>query len=366
MEKYLLALHRACNLTFIRYQRLNDFFNGNFEQAWKANIKEWQQADVDVRAIQSFFSNRDKISPKKELEKLQKCGAKTLVYGTAEYPMPLTNIHNPPVLLFCRGTLLPGDFPSVSVVGSRKITRYGQRAAELIVGQLADAGVTIVSGLAFGSDTVAHRIALEHGSRTIAVLGNGIDGVYPSANQSFAEKFLVEKKGVILSEYLPGTEGRPEFFPVRNRIVAGLSRATIVIEAAAKSGSLITAELAIQHGRDVFVVPGDIFFIFSKNSEGCNQLLVRGSASPVLSGEQILESLEFHHLAAKKQIKAAIPITENEVLVLKIFEDQAEWHIDDLLRATDLPGTVVSSIISILEIKGVVQNLGEQVYSRVL
>jgi len=363
MERYLLALHRACNLTFIRYQRLNSFFKGDFERAWKANIKDWQQADLDVRAIKYFFANRANISPEKELAGLRKCGAKTLIHGTPEYPLSLTNIHNPPALLFCRGELLPEDFPSVSVVGARKISRYGQRAAELIVGQLADAGITIVSGLAFGSDTLAHRIALEHGSRTIAVLGNGIDEIYPAMNQQFAEKFLREKRGVIVSEYLPGTEGRPEFFPVRNRIVAGLSRATIVLEAAIKSGSLITAELTIQHGRELFVVPGDIF---SKNSEGCNDLLVRGSAAPVLSGKQILESLEFHHLAAKKRIKKEIPMTENESLVLKTFEDQSEWHIDDLLRVIELPGTVISSVISILEIKGVVQNVGSQTYSRIL
>ncbi len=363
MEKYLLALHRACNLTFTRYRCLNAFFSGDFEQAWNASIKEWQQADIDVRAIQTFFANKTNISPESELEKLQKCGAKTLIYDTPAYPLPLTNIHNPPALLFCRGEILSEDFPSVSVVGSRKISRYGQRAAELIVGQLADAGITIISGLAFGSDTVAHRIALEHGSRAIAVLGNGIDTVYPSTNKKFAETFLAENNGVLLSEYLPGTEVRPEFFPVRNRIVAGLSRATIVLEAAIKSGSLITAELAIQHGRDLFVVPGDIF---SQNSEGCNHLLVRGSAAPVLSGEQILESLEFHHLAAKKQIKKTIPMTKNETLVLKIFENQSEWHIDDILRSVELPGTVVSSILSILEIKGVVQGLGGQVYSRIL
>lgn len=359
MDSFLVAIHRACNLTFPRYKCLQSKFDNDWERAWTAPISEWQQSDIDSRAIQSFFVNKNKISPEKELSQLHACGAKILRYGTKEYPQLLSHIHNPPVLLFCRGELREDDFPSISVVGSRKISRYGQRAAELIVGNLADAGITIVSGLAFGADTVAHRIALEHGSRTICVLGNGIDEIYPQANKRFAEKFLAEKKGVILSEYLPGTEGRPEFFPVRNRIVAGLSRATVVLEAAKKSGSLITAELALQQNREVFVVPGDIF---SQTSVGCNTLLAKGSATPALSGEQILQSLNLENVSVKKVIKQELPLTENEALLLSVFKNDSEWHIDDLLREVALPGAVISSTLSILEIKGFVQHAGSHVY----
>jgi predicted Rossmann fold nucleotide-binding protein DprA/Smf involved in DNA uptake len=144
MEQFLVAIHRACNLTFTRYKSLKKFFKNDWECAWRGHISDWQQADIDVRAIQSFFANRVKISPEQEVERLQKCNAHTLLYGTPEYPVSLSQIHNPPVLLFCRGELHSDDFPSVSVVGSRKLSRYGQRAAELIVGQLADAGITIV------------------------------------------------------------------------------------------------------------------------------------------------------------------------------------------------------------------------------
>ena len=359
MESFLVAIHRACNLTFSRYRKLQSFFHDDWERVWNAKIGEWQQSDIDSRAIQSFFANRVKINPEQEIEKLLRCGAQVLRYGTAEYPESLLHIHNPPVLLFCRGRLSPDYFPSISVVGSRKISCYGQRVAEFLVGQLADAGVTIVSGLAFGADTVAHRISMEHGSRTIAVLGNGIDEIYPAANTVFAEKFLLEQRGVLLSEYLPGTEVRPEFFPVRNRIVSGLSRATIVLEAASKSGSLITAELAIQQNKELFVVPGDIF---SKNSSGCNRLLVQGSATPALSGDQILQALDFRFLSSKKEVKQNLPKTENETQILSAFEDFSERHIDDLLRIIDLPDSVISSTLSILEIKGLVRNMGNNVY----
>lgn len=354
-----MAIHRACNLTFSRYRCLQKQFQDDWGRAWNSSIAEWQQSDIDVRAIQSFFVNREKISPQKEIGRLRSCGANILRYGAPEYPESLLHIHNPPVLLFCRGTLSSDYFPSVSVVGSRKISRYGQRAAEFLVGQLADAGVTIVSGLAFGADTIAHRIAIEHGSRTIAVLGNGIDEIYPSANTAFAEKFLSEQRGVLLSEYLPGTEVRPEFFPVRNRIVSGLSRATIVLEAASKSGSLITAELAIQQNKELFVVPGEIF---SKNSAGCNTLLAQGSGTPALSGEQILQALDFRFLSSNKAVKHMLPTTENETQILSAFEDFSERHIDDLLRVIELPDSVISSTISILEIKGLIKNLGNNLY----
>ncbi len=360
MESFLVAIHRACNLTFSRYQCLQSFFDNDWERVWNAKISEWQQSDIDTRAIQSFFSNRSKINPDQEMERLKKCGARVLRYRMPEYPESLLHIHNPPVLLFCRGILSSDYFPSISVVGSRKISRYGQRAAEFLVGRLADAGVTIVSGLAFGADTIAHRTAIEHGSRTIAVLGNGIDEIYPSANTSFAEKFLSEQQGVLLSEYLPGTEVRPEFFPVRNRIVSGLSRATIVLEAASKSGSLITAELALQQNREVFVVPGEIF---SKNSSGCNTLLFQGGAMPALSGEQILQALDFRFLSSNKAVKKILPTTENETRILSAFEDFSERHIDDLLRVIELPDSVISSTISILEIKGLIRNLGNNVYA---
>ncbi len=361
MEKYLVAIHRACNLTSTRFQRLKAHFGGDWEAVWQSGIKDLQQADLDGKAIQSFLVNRAKVDPEKEMRLLGKCGARVLVYGTEGYPAPLANIYNPPALLFIRGKLEPDDFPAVAVVGSRKLSRYGARAAELIVGEMADVGVTIVSGLAFGADMVAHKVALEHGARTIAVLGSGIDAITPSANRAFGEKFIHEGRGAILSEYLPGTEVRPENYAIRNRIVAGLARAVLVLEAAEKSGSLITADLAIQHNRELFVVPGEIF---STNAAGCNRLLVEGSATPAVSGKQVLAALGMDNLAAKKSAQRAVPTTENEMILLAILETQDEWHIDDLLREVTLPGAVASSVVSILEIKGLVQNLGNQMYAK--
>ena len=359
-KKFLLAAHRALNLTAARFFKLKKFFGGNWEKIWHAEIADLRAAELDPRGAEKFLRNRKKISPDAEIEKIEKCGAQILVLGEKNFPQQLENIPQPPVILFCRGEILPTDFPSISVVGSRKITNYGRRAAEKIVGEIADAGISIISGLAFGADTVAHEIALAHNSRTIAVLGNGIDKIYPQKNFHFAEKFLAEKRGAILSEYFPGTEIRPENFPTRNRIVAGLSLATIVLEAADRSGTLITAGLAAEQGREIFAVPGEIF---SKNSVGTNKLILRGNAHPAISGAQILEHLKLKNISEKKAAKKKIPTTEIEQKILRIFGDE-KIHIDEIIRAAAVSGAVVSSNISILEIKGLIKNLGNQFYAK--
>lgn len=357
--KFLVALHRGMNLTFLRFQKLKSYFGGDWAAAFGADKRKLLEADLDPRGVEKFLGNRDQINPEHEADLLKKCGASVLVHGESGFPQVLENIPQPPVLLFCRGALEETDFPAIAVVGSRKVSSYGRRVAEKIVGELADAGITIVSGLAFGADTLAHKIALEHGGRTIAVLGNGIDTVYPQTNKSFAEKFVNENRGVLLSEYLPHTEMHPEYFPVRNRIVAGLAKATLILEAAEKSGSLITAELAVDQGREVFAVPGEIF---AEQSAGCNQLLEKGQACPALSGVQILASLGLRNLAEKKVAQKNIPTTETEGKILALFENGEKQHLDDLVRGSPFPPPVTSSTLSILEIKGVVRNVGNQTY----
>ncbi len=360
MDKFLIATHKALHLTLIRYQKLKIFFENDFEKVWNASIKDLQAAELDSRGIEKFLTTRAQISPEKECERLAKLNINTLKYGTKEYPRLLENIYNPPIVLFARGELRESDFPAIAVVGSRKVSPYGQRAAEKIVGELAQSGVTITSGLAYGVDTLAHKIAVENGARTIAVLGCGIDQIYPKSNQRFGLDLIHNNTGVILSEYFPGTEPAPENFPVRNRIVAGMSRGILVIEAAKKSGSLITAELGVDMGRDVFSVPGDIF---SKNAEGTNDLIVKGMATPVLSGQQILEELGLQQIAAHQEAKKNIPTTEVERDILSFFSEADQLELDQIIRLADIPNSVVISTIAILEIKGLVKHLGRQIYT---
>lgn len=358
-KEYLVAIHRAANITHKRFLKLKSFFNNDFQKAFNASIRDWQEAQIDPKGIETFFLNQKKVEPKKEMEQLHKCNAKILVNDNDKLIYPLKNIQNPPVLLFMRGHLEETDFPAISVVGSRKISPYGRRALEFILNEITQEGVTIVSGLAFGADALAHQIALNNGCRTIAVLGNGIDEIYPQQNKNLGEKIIQENRGAILSEYLPGTPIRPENFPVRNRIVAGLSKATILIEAAEKSGTLITAELANEMGREVFAVPGEIF---SKTSKGTNQLLEKGQAHPALSGRRILEMLNLGKHKIPKKTKKDFPLSELDAQILQLLENEGKMHINEIYQQCSLENSVISSTLLLLEMKGLVHNLGNQTY----
>jgi len=356
---FLLALHRALHLTQSRYECLGSFFQKKWSEAWKASPIEFAHAGIEKKGQEKFFAQRENISPDEELEKFSRCGAQVFCVDDDDYPALLKNIYSPPALLFVRGEMPPQDTPSLSVVGSRRMTSYGKRCTESIVGEVARNGITIVSGLAFGVDTCAHKAAVDAGGQTICVLGNGIDAIYPASNKNFAEGILQKKQGAILSEHLPGVEARAEFFPLRNRIIAGLSMATLVVEAAEKSGSLITAELALGGGRDVFAVPGDIF---SKASAGTNAL-IRAGAIPVESGKQILEYFGISETAAKEN-NPSINMTKEEKEIFRAFGEENRVHINDILRLSPLPAPVTSAQLSLMEIKGLVKNIGNQMYVR--
>ncbi len=359
--KFAIAVHRAMNLTSLRFTKAKTFFSENWENMWKSKISDLQQAGIDKKGIEKFFKNRKKINPDTEIEKLEKCGAQVIMHGDDDFPPGLKNIPSPPTILFVRGTMKDTDFPAIAVVGARKVSSYGKRAIKKIIDQITLSGVTIVSGLALGTDVLAQKCAIKNGVRTIGVLGNGIDNVYPVQNKSFAEKLLVENRGAIISEYFPETETRPENFPVRNRIVSGLAKAVIIIEAAKKSGSLITAQIAIEQNREVFAVPGEIF---STNSAGTNQLIFDGSAHPALNGKDILEICGFKDFAKKRTAKKEIPRTGVEHEILKFFESESKIHLDEIIRMSHLPSHVVSSNVSILEIKGFLQHCGRQIYAK--
>ncbi len=360
--KYLLAFHRCINLTYTRYKTLKIYFKNDFETAWKSDLKTLKQSNLDLRALEKFALSHSKIEPEKEQDLLKKSGAETTFIEDTNYPEALKNIPHPPVLLFRKGNFTVSDFPSVSVVGSRQVTHYGKQALQEIVGYLVAQKITIVSGLAYGVDSLSHKLALEKKARTIGVLGCGIDELYPKNNQYWVDKMLEEKQGVILSEFLPQTKARPEYFPQRNRIVAGLSRATLVIEAALKSGSLITAHYAHEYNREVLAVPGDIF---APNAAGCNELITKNIAQAATSGEQVFENLGF--IPKSKQVKTTdIPTVGIEADILKSFGGSAQMHIDQIVETSGLPLTTISSNLMLLELRGWVKNLGDQVYVRLV
>jgi len=358
MDGYLLALHRGLGLTLPRYLKLQAFFKDDWKACYEGSRIDWLTAKIDKKGFEKWFSQDLKPNSDLEIEKLKNCGAKMLVYNTPEYPIALQHTATPPVLLFVRGEILDQDWPGLAVVGSRRVSQYGKRVTEHLLQPIVAAGTTIISGLAYGVDTLAHQIAFKHGTRTLAVLGAGIDQIYPKQNKNLIEKIVKEDQGAIISEFLPGVVARPEYFPIRNRIIAGLSQGTLVIEAAKKSGSLITARYANEFGREVFAAPGEIF---NPNAAGVNQLIQDG-AHVALTGGAILETLGIKNHKTPKHIN--IPTDGLEAKILKSFPDHQPHHIDDITRLSGFPSTTTSGNLMLMEMKGWVKHLGGQMYVR--
>jgi DNA processing protein len=357
-EKYLSAVHAGLFLTIKRFEIINNYFQGDFERVFNANLPELLKSGLDEKAVTKFLARRSKLNPDKIAELLSSQQVKIITYYDENYPENLKNIYNPPAILFVKGEIKSEDFPCIAVVGSRNISSYGKRALQKIIEEIAKQKITIVSGLAYGVDILSHKVAIESGARTIAVLGNAIDKYYPAQHQNFAKKLVAENKGVVISEYPPNYPTLAENFPQRNRIVAGLAKAVIVIEAAEKSGTLITAKLANEMNKDLFAVPGEIFV---KNSTGCNQLILDGMACPAISGKQILAQLGLKKITSQKAAQQNIPQVGVESEILKLLGNKQQ-HIDDLIRNSDLPKQTVLSTIVLLEIKGLILNLGNQIF----
>ena len=330
---------------------------GSTEAAWKARPALLAEAGLDRRAIESMVATRPRVDLEREMEKLRRLGVKLLTLEDPDYPPPLRNIADPPPVLYLRGELLPGDELAVAVVGTRMPTVYGRQAAELFARGLAENGVTVVSGLAKGIDTHAHRAALEAGGRTIAILGSGLDIIYPSENRKLAAEIV--ERGALVSEFPLGTQPDGVNFPRRNRIISGLSFASLVVEAGETSGALITAEFALEQGRDVFAVPGNIF---SPASRGPNRLILEG-AKPACELRDLLEELKLDTAVEQREARGAIPESDTEVAVLRCLGHEP-IHIDEVRRAVCLPMAVVSSTLTMLELKGLARQAGGMNYVR--
>ncbi len=306
-------------------------------------------ASKSIKALQSCRKNPE---IERLLEKLSGSDIAVITYNDPEYPQSLKNIYDPPPFLYVRGQLQPGDCDAIAVVGSRRASDYGLRAATDISRELAAAGLTIVSGMAAGIDSAAHHGALANKGRTIAVLGCGADVCYPAENRRLYE--TIAKTGAILSEYAPGTEPDSYHFPARNRIISGLARGILVVEAGPKSGSLITARLALEQGRDVFAVPGSIY---SYKTKGANQL-IRSGAALVESGRDIVEALGMSETLKPQHINVPAP-EELDPEARRVYEQLAAEpvHIDRLICETSLPSSQVSAALLELELGGFIRQL---------
>ncbi len=279
----------------------------------------------------------------------------TVTLNDPRYPALLKQIHGPPDKLYVRGSIEPADALCLAVVGSRKPTVYGRRAVQKLVKPIAERGVVIVSGLAYGIDAEAHQATVEAGGVTVAVLGSGLDeqSFSPSGQRHLADR-IVASGGAVISQFPPGTEARDFHYPIRNRVIAGMAKGTLVVECALKSGTRITSAAATEFNRDVFAVPGSIF---SDVSEGPNEL-IRMGATIARDASDILDALGIIAPISAIPHKTA---NETEAALLKILSTEPQ-HIDDLIRKSDLSAASVSGTLTLMEIKGSARHLGGGMY----
>ncbi len=355
--KYLVAIHSFPKFGPIRIKRLKKYFS-NFEQAWKANCNELKQAGIEENVANEFCAAKINIQPDDLIARLEREKIKVLTIDDNFYPRLLSEIYDPPPLLFYLGEIKSSDDFCLAVVGSRKYSYYGQQVTEKIIYDLAKNKITIVSGLALGIDALAHNATLSAQGKTIAVLGSGIDknSIYPADNRYLAEK-IVANGGLVISEFPLGTAPLKFNFPQRNRIISGLSLGTLVVEASAKSGSLITARFALDQNREVFAVPGNIF---SDSSAGTNELIKRG-ARAISSAKEIMETLDLVNINSYINNKIIIPESKEEEVVISILSNDP-IHVDELIRLSNLSVSQINSTLIIMEMKGMVKNLGNQNY----
>ena len=325
------------------------------EQAWHANAAELEAAGLDAKSVQSVISNRAKLSLDDEMSKLERYKVKVIKITDEVYPSILKEIYDPPPLLYVRGSFAPQDKWSLSIVGTRYPTYYGREVTQQIAGELASNSITIVSGLAKGIDSIAHRAALDAGGRTIAVLGCGLDIVYPSQHANLAREII--EQGALVSECPLGTPPKRENFPLRNRIMSGLSLGVLIVEGKKESGARITVERALEQNREIFAVPGSVL---SPTSWLPNQLIQEG-AKLVRNAEDIMEELNLTMAVQHAEAKALLPATELESVILQHISTEPT-HIDEVQRQCALPIATISSTLALMELKGMVRQVGGMNY----
>jgi DNA processing protein len=352
--RYWVGFNKVPGIGAARQQTLRQHF-GDLETAWTAPVDALRQSGLDRRSLESLIKVRDHLDLDGELEKLEQAGVQVLTLDDADYPRHLQEAYNAPPLLYVRGRIESRDEWAVAVVGTRRASVYGKEAARMVGSGLAQAGVTVVSGLAQGIDTVAHRACLEAGGRTLAVLGCGVDVVYPAQNARLAAEIV--ERGALVSEYALGTRPDARNFPPRNRIISGLTLGTVVVEGDLGSGALITAGFAAEQGREVFAVPGNVF---ARNSRGTNHLIQQG-AKMVCQVSDVLEELNLTMVSEQAQARAVIPENETEALLLKHLSAEPA-HVDELSRSVELPISQVTSTLALMELKGMIRQVGGMSY----
>ncbi len=358
-KAYWVGFNQVKGIGSVRIRALLDFF-GDLQIAWDAPAQALRSAGLTEKVVDAFLQVRHRIDLEKELEKANQLGVELLTWEDDRYPRLLKEIAQPPPILYVLGTIKPEDELSVAIVGTRKFTPYGRQVAEEIAEFLVHQGITVVSGLARGVDAVAHAMALKTGGRTLAVLGSGVDRIYPPEHEKLAGRII--ESGAVMSDYALGTPPEAVNFPPRNRIISGLSQATIVIEAGTDSGALITAEFAADQGREVLAVPGGIY---APQSKGTNRLIQEG-ARPLLQLKDILDALSLEQAQWQQQrtARTMLPADDVERKILLVVGVEP-LHIDEISALAGLSIEKISATLTMMELKGMVRQVGGMNYTAV-
>lgn len=366
---YWLALRRA-GLGSTNFALLLSRF-GTIEAAWNAHPDEVAAAGLDPQYLRAMSRARTTFDADRELQLLEKHSAQALTWLDEDFPATLRDIPQSPPVIFMRGNAGPQFEQAVAVVGTRHVTPYGRQATEHFCATLANSGVAIISGLARGVDAIAHRVALECGAPTVAVLAGGIDQVYPRENAGLADRII--ENGCLVSEYPVGIPARRDYFPRRNRILSGLARAVLVVEAGEGSGALHTANWAFEQGRDVFAIPGSIF---SRQSQATNQLIRENTARLVASPEQLCEELNLISTGAQLPLTSgaatalkesatpappSVPVRVDDPVLSHL--SNGPRHVDEIVRDSGLPVAQVSSTLQLFELTGRVRQTAPMTYA---
>ena len=353
--KYWVGFNIVQGVGPVAMKRLLDYF-GDLRAAWEAAPLDLARAGLDRRALTALSAARARLDLDAEMEKIDRLGVRVLTWQSAEYPQRLRDIDASPPVLYIKGTLQPQDDWAVAIVGTRRASAYGREVTRQFAADLARSGVTIVSGLARGIDGQAHQAALDAGGRTLAVMGCGVDIIYPAEHRRLAERII--EQGALISDYALGVKPEARNFPPRNRIISGLSLATLVVEADMRSGAMITAVYAAEQGREVLAVPGSLL---NRNSD-LPHSLIRDGAKLVRHAQDVLEELNLTQISQQAEARAVLPHNAEESLLLDFLSHEPR-HVDEISRSVNWPIERVTSALTLMELKGLVRQVGGMRYA---
>lgn len=356
-DKILLWLDSFDFLTYKKKEKLLDMFDNPTQIFNLKNLNDNREYILNIISEEEYNTLKSQLTDiviDKLLLNLEKQDVKFISCFSKDYPETLKNIDTPPFVLYYKGDISLLKTVCFAVVGSRQITNYGKMVTEKFTKDLVKADFTIVSGLASGVDTVAHTVTLAEKGKTIAVLAGGIDDVYPATNKYLAKQ-IIENNGLIITETKPGKKTESFMFPIRNRIIAALSKGILITEAKEKSGVIHTKNYALDYGRDVFAVPGSIF---SLTSVGANRMIVNGQAKAVLSSEDILDEYD---ISLQKKTKAVYNFSMEESIVINLLTEK-EMSFQEILDQSKLPVKTLNSLLTTLSIRGIIKKLAGNIY----